>query len=303
MNDRSDINRVLGHWLEDGPTKMPDRVVDVVADRIARQPQHRAWRLQRRLTLTPYSKLAVGLAAALIVAAVGWNLVPRQPGFGGGPTPSPTLTAAPTPAKSADPVCDNGTTGCRGRLQPGAYTSRNFQPSFGYTVPSGWANWLDFASTYSLNPPADKFSFGLYSQVAIPDQDATCTPTRKAGVGNAVADWVDFLTRHPGLVAETPVAVNVGGYAGFSIKFARADSWTRTCPNSIGPAIFVVTDSGAVPNRRLFVDDQQVTFWILDVAGETVILHVDSAPSAAVHLADLGAAQPVIDSIVFTPGT
>ena len=251
----------------------------------------------------PYLKLAAVLAAGLIVAVVGWNLLPRQPNGPGGPIPTPTPTAVPTPLKSVVIACANGTTGCLGRLQPGTYRSSNFQPGFSYTVPSGWTNSLDFERSYTLNPPADKYSFGVLSHVAIPEQDDKCTPARKPGVGNKVSDWVSFLTKHPGLVAEAPVAVSVGGYAGSSVKFARASSWTKTCPNSIGPAIFVVTNEAEVPDRLLFVDDQQVTYWIVDVAGETVIIHVDSAPSPAVHLGDLAAAAPVIDSIVFTPGT
>ncbi|MCI0346252.1 MAG: hypothetical protein L0221_12545, partial [Chloroflexi bacterium] len=48
MNERSDVGAVLRIWLEDGPDAMPDRVVDVVANRISRQPQRRAWRLPWR---------------------------------------------------------------------------------------------------------------------------------------------------------------------------------------------------------------------------------------------------------------
>ena len=302
MNRRSDIERTLQAWMADGPSAIPDRVLNVVAAQIGVQPQRRAWPFRGRTTVTQL-KLAAALAAVVVIAVVGYNLLPRQPTSGGpAPTATPTATPSSTPTRSTDPACSNGTTGCRGQLQAGTYATRNFQPGFTYTVPSGWANWLDFDRTYTLNPPADKYSFGVFSHVAIPEQDATCKPTRKAGVGNTVTDWVNFLTKHPGLDAEAPVAVSVGGYHGFSVKFARAATWTKTCPNSIGPAIFVVTNDAEVPDRLLFVDDQQVTFWIVDVAGETVIIHVDSAPSAAVHLLDLGAAAPVIDSIVFTPG-
>ena len=39
--ERSDFDRALRTWFEDGPTVMSDRVVDIIADRIARQPQRR----------------------------------------------------------------------------------------------------------------------------------------------------------------------------------------------------------------------------------------------------------------------
>ena len=38
MTHDRDIDRLLDHWFADGPTQAPDRVVDVVADRIGRQP-------------------------------------------------------------------------------------------------------------------------------------------------------------------------------------------------------------------------------------------------------------------------
>ena len=31
MNERSDMDRVLRHWFADGPSEMPDRVVETVA--------------------------------------------------------------------------------------------------------------------------------------------------------------------------------------------------------------------------------------------------------------------------------
>ena len=63
MNERGDISPALRHWFADGPTTMPDRVVNVVADRIAREPQRRGWRL--RLGRQP--KANTGLAVAVVV--------------------------------------------------------------------------------------------------------------------------------------------------------------------------------------------------------------------------------------------
>ena len=48
MTHERDIERLLDHWLSDGPTQSPDRVMDVVADRIERQHQRPAWRLNWR---------------------------------------------------------------------------------------------------------------------------------------------------------------------------------------------------------------------------------------------------------------
>ena len=48
MTQPRDIERLLDHWFADGSSVAPDRVVDVVADRIERQPQRPAWRLDWR---------------------------------------------------------------------------------------------------------------------------------------------------------------------------------------------------------------------------------------------------------------
>src|SRR5215213_8793852 len=101
MNRRSDIDRVLQVWMTDGPTAIPDRVVDVVASRIAVQRQRRAWPFPGRTNVTTQIKLVATLAAALVVAVVGYNLLP---GTGpGAPTTAPTPSAQPTPAVTAAP--------------------------------------------------------------------------------------------------------------------------------------------------------------------------------------------------------
>ena len=52
MTSERDIERILDLWFADGPTQAPDRVLDVVADRIGRQPQRPAWRLHHGGTST-----------------------------------------------------------------------------------------------------------------------------------------------------------------------------------------------------------------------------------------------------------
>jgi len=105
MNDRPDIDRALGLWFEDGPTAMPDRVVDVVARRIRLRPQRRSWRLLRRFPMRTPIAYGLAAAAALVVAVVGFNLLPKNPSVGGPATATPTPTAtsarpSPSPAST-----------------------------------------------------------------------------------------------------------------------------------------------------------------------------------------------------------
>ena len=89
MTQHSDIERLLDHWFKDGPDQAPDRVVDIVTDRIERQSQRPAWRLQwRPFPMNAYAKIAVAAAAVLIVAVVGYNLLPGSSTGVGGPAPT-----------------------------------------------------------------------------------------------------------------------------------------------------------------------------------------------------------------------
>jgi hypothetical protein len=308
MNDRSDIERVLTHWLDDGPATMPDRVVEVVARRISVRPQRPTWRLLRRSSMRPAFKYGIAAAAVLIVAVVGYALLPRSGSIGApGPTVTPVPTATTVPTAAATPVavtCDDKSTDCVGKLTAGVNTSTRFAPKLTFTVPDGWTSLLDNARAYDLhyNFTAAHF-FQVMSQAAIPDQDAQCSAKQKAGAGNAVADWVAFLTTHPGLTTTTPTPITIDGYSGMQLDLHVADGWAATCPNSLGPAVMLATDSGAVPGRTRWIDNQQVTMRIIDVAGETLILYLESSPNPA-DLATVNSAfQPVIDSFAFTPGT
>jgi hypothetical protein len=311
MNQRSDIDRVLQVWMTDGPAAIPDRVVEVVAARIGVQRQRRAWPFPGRTTVNTQIKLIAALAAAIVLAVAGYNLLPRTgPGPGGVPSPTPTSEATVAVTPSPAPIaCADGTAGCLGKLDGGTYSSANFTPKLTYTVPAGpagdppasfWANSVDLTRSYALVPPGGGgYSFQVSSEVAIPEQTADCSTKQKPGAGNAVADWVTFLTEHPGLETKAPVAVTIGGFSGFRVDFARAASWTAECSGPVGPVVMLFMHPGHDGVR--WTDDQQESIWILDVADETVLITLDSSPDPAQHTADVANAQPIIDSFAFTP--
>ena len=79
MNQPRDIERLLDQWFADGSSVAPDRVIDIVADRIERQPQRPAWRLDwRHLTMNPIDqgKLAIAAVVAIDRGVIGYTLLP-----------------------------------------------------------------------------------------------------------------------------------------------------------------------------------------------------------------------------------
>jgi len=103
MNERSDIERALALWFDDGPTVMPDRVATLVADRIGHTRQRGRWRLHGSpLGRNGFVRIAVAIVAVIVIGIVGFNL------FRGGdnPTVGPPVaspTATPTVAPSSAP--------------------------------------------------------------------------------------------------------------------------------------------------------------------------------------------------------
>lgn len=310
-NDR-DIERILDRWLSDGPVQAPDRVIDVVADRIGRQRQRPAWRLDRRLhPVNTYAKLVAAIAAVLILAAGGLVILrPGSSNIGGpGPTPTPSPTVTPAPTPSPTPVaCEDSIAGCAGQLAAGAHRSVHLQPALAFTTPDGWKNGIDAATIFKLDPtdpavPADAYII-VWSNVVIADQTASCDSVAKAGLGSAVADWISYLRAHPGLNASAPTPISLGSASGQAIDLAVRPTWTRTCPGSTDRVVQFILDTDPVVGKALYgaSSANRMHLVILDVGGKTVIVQVYTADSDASFNSTMAQVQPIIESFRFTPG-
>ncbi len=314
MTHERDIERLLDHWLDDGATEAPDRVLEIVADRIERQPQRRAWRfLQREIHMNGYLKPVLTAAAILVIALVGFRVLSGGPSSVGRPGTSPLASPSVVPTTpsssgaSASPsasVCDDsaGTqNGCAGPLAAGAHSSAQLVPPISFSVPNGWENVADTTENYWLRSSSGGAEVRVYTHVAIADQTPDCAAAKKAGVGNAVQDWIDYLGTHPGLAMTAPVPARVGGYDGQTVQISVKPTWTQTCPfDTSRPFVVVLTDSWNPTRVQGLGADGDMHLTFLDVGGQTVI--VDSDGSSADMPTLLAAAQPVIDSIRFPTG-
>ena len=103
MNRPPDVELVLRAYLADTGDRAPDRVLEDVADRIARQPGRRTWRLRGRPFMNLYAKLAMSAAAIVLIGVVGYSILPRS-GTGGVATPPPTSVATPSATPTPTPT-------------------------------------------------------------------------------------------------------------------------------------------------------------------------------------------------------
>jgi hypothetical protein len=98
MNRSPDVELVLRDYLADDSASAPDHVLDVIEERIMRQPQQRAWRVSWRDShVNSYLKPLLAVAAIVVVAVAGFAFFrPSSAGVGGPPaTETPTVSPAP----------------------------------------------------------------------------------------------------------------------------------------------------------------------------------------------------------------
>jgi hypothetical protein len=98
MSTDRETTRLVRSWLEEGVTRLPDRVLDAVLDRVPATPQRRSgWSAWRSYRMNTYARLAAVAAVVVLVAVVGYRFLPGNDGVGGpGPSPTPTLLAKGT---------------------------------------------------------------------------------------------------------------------------------------------------------------------------------------------------------------
>jgi len=301
MTQQRDIERLLDRWFSDGPSQAPDRVMDIVTDRIERQSQRPAWRLQGRpFSVNAYVKLAVAAAAVLIVAVVGYNLLPGQSTNLAGPAPTASPTAAPTaPSTRPSPSAsfpawftpESGSDGA-GILSSGRQTTRSFSPAFTYTVPAGWVNHSD--STY----------FGLFRDTSANQAEFARSGETADGIFMGFVDSPYFvckgLENNRGTAAEMAAAaaandilvvsdvadVTVGGLTGKRFDVRIDPNWDGNCPGD--------------PPGSDYADGRTRVF-LLDVPGRGVLVIFLGSLHAAGHEAFLAQAMPIVESFDFTP--
>jgi hypothetical protein len=290
MNQRSDVERVLSLWLADGPSIMPDRVVDVVADRISRERQRRRlpWR-HNDMTLS--LKLVAAIAAVLVIAVVAWAVLPpgRSPGVGGqGSTPSPESSSRP----SATPL----TYRWPGALAAGTYTTSlvwDVPFTFTFTVPGGWEGYDIEISR--AGDPTRSVEFVLVDNVFA---DPCATTAMDPAVGSSVAALADAVGTIPGLDMTEPTPIDLdGATSGVELGYVlRVDA-------GCAPATFSLWDlseqsfiAGAPQGgARKDLRASEGRMRILDVDGVRVVVRMTWEPSATGPLRD--ELQAIFDSI------
>jgi len=300
MNDSTDIERALSSWFEDGPTTMPDRVSTVIADRIGRTRQQRTWRLRGRpIDMNATFKIGAAIAAVVVIAIVGYNLLPQRASVAG-PRPSPTVSPTPTTSPSEMP---NGT------LAPDAYMTRPFTNPYDlaltFDVPSGWTGFPTDAligAGGTVPPKGIGIAFlqadGVHSDPCHWDHLGNQREDQPGdvAVGPSVDDLVNALSANTSYTASTPTDTTLDGYQGRRLTLELPNDLDLTkCDGGIARlwgtpmgeyGIYVQGPGNRWDTRVLDVDGTRVIIAVIDYARTPAVDHAS--------------AEAIVDSITFS---
>jgi hypothetical protein len=287
MTADRDTTRIVRSWLRTDEHESADRVLETVLARLDTTPQRRPlWPSRRFAQMNNVTRLAIGAAAVLVVAVLGFNLLPRTGGVGGpaAPTPTPTLATTPIPTY---PLL-NAQASLNGRyLVGGGLTSH-----VTVAVPAGWrtdTDWVVIGPNGNQAPGGMAIRFYTVDQVfknPVAISSGVLTPP----VGPTAADLAAAIVGDPAWHATGPTNVTIDGRPALRVHFA--------IPTSSGLGTdgqFDMFALAGVPDIYGFALGQVFDLYIVDVAGERVV--IDAFHFAGTSASDLAAQQAVLDSI------
>jgi len=314
MSAERDVNRIVRSWIRAEEHDSADRVLQIVLSRLDTTPQRRhLWPPRRFAHVNKLAPAAIAATAVLVVAVLGYNLLPGTGGVGGAPMPAPTTLQTPSPSSSpADtpepatamitPFAPDGFGMCpEGTPTDCAEDPRDDSMAFTVELPEGWQSVdglvlpvedgtpSEDAVQVALGPPDGAgllITRGnwLYSNPCRPDEEAS----PDIEVGPTVADFVTALDTHPLLDVSTPVDVALAGYSGKYLELqVPADISECVRYRPIDATIYAQG-----PSHRW-------RYWVLDVDGIRVAIQAYDYPGTSTQRRT--ELQAIVDSIQITP--
>ena len=299
--ERDPRARIVLSWLREDAHEDAERVLLRALDEVDATPQRRSrWPARRTLDMNFALKFGLAAAAVLVVALVGYNLLPGKGGFGTQPSARPTATSIPSLAQSPEPTSGGPPLLPDGPLAAGTYvalpfSSPNAAMKFTLTVPDGWDGYPPAAVTPNAGPGAPDggavallLVTALYRDPCNADSGGPLIPA-----GESVDDLVSaFGEVGPSYEIGAAVDVTLDGYSGKRLELVLpSDVDFATCERGE----YWIWEPGPWaqgPGNRWNV-------WILDIEGTRVVILAHDFPGTPPAVQ--AQFQDIVDSIVIEP--
>jgi hypothetical protein len=299
MSARLNTEQLLDVWLAEGPVAMSDRVPETVALRIAVTPQHRggiwAWRPRAVLAWAGTPRIAMVVAALLVVAALGFGLVAGGVLNPPAPTPEPTQTQVP-PTQSPTPSTRTpgpSRTPAQDELPPGVHESATWAHRVSFVVPAGWS-LEESAQFLSLGSVVEEGAYVRLSANVYPPLSGLqyCNGIPSFAAPHSALDLVNYLPSEPTLRSEA-IPTALGNLQGWLVE-VDVLSAPEGC-DAVG--LFTVRYPGdEVPLSLGSAPGLHWSLYVLEHPqdGKTIVVDME-ATSATVR----GEAREIVASLVF----
>jgi hypothetical protein len=302
MSTDRNTTRLVRSWLEEGVTALPDRVLDAVLDQVPSTPQRRLFgRLRRFPPMNSPFRYAIAAAAVLVVAVVGYQLLPSNTGTGGQTTPAPSTTPAPTLASSPS-LAGAPRLPLASDLEPGRY---RVHPDLDVTVeaPAGWATCCENPAGIIYDggePFAAAIFFEDFTGVKVHDEPCNWNsgPSSEPVGAQAIAE---ALAAQSESATSVPEDVTVAGLPGFHIQLVVPDDLDVE-EQSDSDYTFLTCDGGlytfwtTTGGQRYAQGPEQIEdVYIVDVDDRTLAFDLSSFPR--ITDAEVAAVQAMLESI------
>jgi hypothetical protein len=297
MSTDRDTTRTVRSWLEEGVTALPDRVLDAVLDQVPATPQRRPWWPPRRFAdMNKLLPAAIAAAAVLVVAVVGYTLLPGTGGPGGPQTPTPPpVTAAPTAeptTKSSIPPVGSAS------LTPGRHAWYWSGPPVSFEVPEGWTGRLTSIVKHQDQP--NELGWEVWLPGSRPVTAVFTDACHSEGALEPITQTVDGLVAALDAQAGTDATItDMTGQPAKRIDLTASAGLDRsTCRD------------GADGPLRVWADPGETDFYVLaggyrgfvhavDVGGNLVVLAGGFGPEVAA--ADIAELETIVASLQVGP--
>ena len=292
MTASRDTERLIRAFLDDGVTELPERVYDAVRSDIDRTHQRVVIGPWRTPDMKTFAKVAIAAAAVLVVAVVGYNLLPSEPGTGGtataSPSASPSVAASPVPS----PPPSEYTFFPDGSIEAGRHPLILSGKSLTVDMPSGWTSHLGFRLHTRSGAAAFIFWTPAPSNVyADPCEHEPLDPP----AGDPPAERAAAISSIPGTdLVGAPSNLTIDGHPATLVSIRIRDD--VDCP----PGEFLLwyqQESGPANGRYPDAIGDTINVWIIDVDG--AIVWIDGSWSRNATPALQAQMRQIVESIQF----
>ena len=281
MTAEREITRVVRSWLREDEHDSADLVLEIVLARLDTTQQRRSWWPARRyVPMNTQLKVLIAAAAIVVVAVVGYQLLPRTSSVGpGGPTPSPVVTAAPTPSPSPRPT-KAPVVPPAGSLSIGRHDLNLEGVHLTFEIAtSGWVS----NGIFGFDKAADGAGFIVWEDDADGVFSDPCTSTKAAPAGPKAIDMANAIAGMSSIeLLAGPEPFTIAGKPAQMVMVRMPDP--LPCPND---QFYLWYDTTIRDNARYAsAAGNTVRVWIIEADGKRIQLDGEYSTSSPPEVGD-----------------